>query len=190
MAQLLSKTLIVLVCLVFFNPAFAQPVTGSHGNEDYKEPKSHEKFRKRRITVAAWQINQLKEGALVVRLNTNQILINELKKRGQDDLAEKARLEQAAININTIRAYLHNYKFSPVYFLYSNHSDTLLKGTTSGVFVDSTLKVNPAITMKEKFYLLADNDFVYNSSIGFVPEDSAKFVAERGNLHLQSFPLL
>jgi hypothetical protein len=35
--------------------------------------------------------------------------------------------------------------------------------------------------MTEKFYLLAERDYAYNSSIGFVPEDSASLAVERGN---------
>jgi hypothetical protein len=35
--------------------------------------------------------------------------------------------------------------------------------------------------MKENFYLLGEKDYVYNSSIGFIPEDSARYVKENGN---------
>jgi hypothetical protein len=181
MAQWLNKFIVAALCLMFTLAGWCQPATGGYSTDDYKDPKSHEKFRKRRITVAAWQINQLKRGALVVRLPTDQLLINELKKRGEEEQAEKARIEQAAENINMIRAFRDHYRFSKVYFMSSNNSDSLMKGARTGIFLDTNLKPNPAIRMTENFYLIAESDFVYNSSIGFVREDSAQYMVERGN---------
>jgi hypothetical protein len=148
---------------------------------EYKDPDQFEKFRKRRIIVSNWQINELKKGALVVRLKTNKMLIDELLKQGNTKLAEERRLEQYAINKNTMFAFLDNFQFCKVYFIYSNSSDSLLNGTKRGIFLDTTLSVNPSIVMSESFYLLAERDYGYNSSIGFVPEDSAKRVIEKGN---------
>jgi hypothetical protein len=179
-------TVLVLLCAV----SWSQPVSAATDHKDYKDPKTHEKFRKRRMAVAAWQINQLKRGALVVKLRRNNLLISELKKRGDDHLAEKARLEQAAINRNTIKAFLDNYRFSKVYFIYSTSLDSLHNGTRSGIFLDTTLSVNPSITMKETFYLLAESDFIYNSSLGFVREDSAKYVVEGGNPSASELPIV
>lgn len=189
MVQWLSKGL-VTVFLLFAGFDLQAQTTRVQQDADYKDPNTHEKFRKRRLAVSAWQINQLKQGALVVRLNTGRMLIDALKRQGLDDEAEKARLEQAAINKNIILAYTERYTFSKVYFLPSNFSDTLLKGARSGIFVDSTLNVDPSITMQENFYLLAEGDYVYNSSIGFVPEDSAMAVVERGNPSSVYFPIV
>ena len=179
-----------LALLVCFAAALKAQSVSETNSKDYKDAKTHEKFRKRRMAVSAWQINQLKQGALVVRLKTSSHLINGLKKRGEDIQAEKARIEQLAINKNYMRAFLEKYTFSKVYFIYSNSSDSLLKGARSGIFVDTTMKVNPAITMSEKFYLLAETDFIYNSSIGFVPEDSASAVVEQGNPSSSEAPVI
>lgn len=160
---------------------FAQPVTTEDKNSDYKDPKSHEKFRKRSNAVGAWQINKLKGGALVVRLKTNKMLIDELVKQGNTELAEQRRVEQFAINKNTMLAFLDHFNFCKVYFIYSNSSDSLLKGARGGIFLDTTLSVNPSITMPEDFYLLVERDYAYNSSIGFVEEDSARYYVEKGN---------
>jgi hypothetical protein len=77
-----------------------------------------------------------------------------------------------------------------VYFIYGGSSDSLRNGTRSGIFLDSNLNVNRSLTMNEKFYLLAETDYVYNSSIGFVPEDSAMKVTERGNPSSAEFPIV
>ena len=150
--------------------------------KDYKDPDQFEKFRKRRITVAAWQINMLKdEGAIVVKLKTNNILIDQLIKQGNHQLAIEKQLEQFAINRNTMFAYLENFTFCKIYFMYSTSSDSLLNGARQGIFLDTNLTVDPTIVMKEKFYIIAERDIAYSSSIGFVIEDSARYVKESGN---------
>lgn len=160
---------------------FSQKEKDDDNYSDYKDPKQFEKFNKRRKTIGAWQINELKKGALVVRLKTNKLLIDNLIKQGNTQLAQQKELEMYAINKNTIFAYLDNFNFCKIYFIYSNSSDSLLKGRRSGIFIDTALKVNPSIVMNEAFYILAERDFAYNSSIGFVTEDSAKNVVEKGN---------
>lgn len=149
--------------------------------ESYKDEAQFKHFYKRRQAVGRWQINQLKNGALVVRLHTNKTLIEGLKKMGKADLAAQKEYETMAINKNIVMAYTRYYNFSKVYFFFSNHSDTLLKGARNGIFLDTNLVVDPKIEMKESFYLLAEKDDAYNSSIGFVKEDTAKYVKETGN---------
>ncbi|MCW3078344.1 MAG: hypothetical protein JWO32_2953 [Bacteroidetes bacterium] len=178
-----------LLLVLFTYAGFAQNQTGSntesnknvHNANDYKDAKQFEKFKDRKDVVAAWQIKQLREGALVVRLKTNQKVIDGLRAQGKNELALDKEKEQYVINANTMQAFRDKFKFCKVYFMYSNNSDTLLRGTRKGVFLDSNLKVDPAIVMNEKFYLLAEEDYRYNSSIGFVPEDSAKKIVETGN---------
>lgn len=182
MAQWLNKKILIFIgYLISFGILSAQNDAGRVGDKDYKDPEQFEKFQKRRVLVGAWQVNQLKEGALVVRLKTNKLLIDELSKAGKSDMALQKQLEQHAMNKNTMFAYLDNFKFCKVYFIYSHSSDSLLSGTRSGIFLDTNLNVNPAITMAENFYLIAERDYAYNSSIGFVVEDSAKYVVEQGN---------
>lgn len=183
MDRLSNKSLCFLAAFLISCIGYAQQLTGEpeRFDKDYKDPVAHEQFNKRRMAVGAWQINELKKGALVVRLKTNKMLLDELNKQGKPELAKEKELELHAINKNTMIAYLDRFKFCKVYFIASNHSDTLLKGIRSGIFLDTTLRVNPAITMNENFYLLAERDYAYNSSIGFVPEDSARTIIERGN---------
>ncbi len=182
MALLLNKKISLIVCFLLVTfLGFSQSIEEFDSPKDYKDPVQFEKFRKRRMVIAAWQINQLKNGAIVVRLKTNQKLIDGLNKQGKTTLADEKRLEQFAINLNTMRAYINNYTFSKVYFIYSYNSDSLLNGVRANIFLDTTLNVDPKIVMSEKFYLLAERDYAYNSSIGFVPEDSARVQTERGN---------
>lgn len=181
MGQTLSKIIIVLLILVN-SDLFSQDKNASVYNPpDYKDNAQFHRFYKRRTAIAKWQINQLKNGALLVRLKTNQKQIEGLKKMGKADLATQLEYETMAINKNIILAFTKYYTFSKVYFFYSQSSDSLLNGKRKGIFIDSNMVVNPEIELKEKFYLLAEKDDVYNSSIGFVKEDTARFVKEMGN---------
>lgn len=179
MVRLLSKA--VLAMFVFAGSVFAQNNNAAYNTGDYKDPVQFDKFRKRKDVVAAWQINQLKDGALVVRLKTNQTLIDELTKKGDTKTALEKQKEQYAINKNTIHAFKDYFNFCKVYFVSSNFSDSLLNGARTGFFLDSNLNIDPSIKMNENFYLIAERDYGYNSSIGFVPEDSARKVVETGN---------
>jgi hypothetical protein len=188
MALLLNK---ISVC--FFLLCIGANLSAQFRNSDvsdYKDPKQFDRFNKRRQIIGAWQINQLKTGALVVRLKTDTLLIDNLKKIGRNDLVTKKRLETAAVNLNIIRAFRDKYKFSPVYFIYSHYSDSLLNGKRENIFIDTTLQINPSITMKEKFYLLAESDRAYNSTIGFVPEDSARVISEKGSASSVIYPIV
>lgn len=181
MAPLLNKHFIL-----FFLLAVAGCVSGQ--DEDYKPPvkdyrdvASFDDYRTKSYAVAAWQIARLKQGALVVRLKTNGAAIRALQQDGNKTLAEKKKAETFVINKNIMNAYLNHFRFCAVYFIYSNSSDSLQKGIRSGIFLDSNLQINPSIVLAEKYYLLAERDMVYTSSIGFVPQDTAAKVKETGN---------
>lgn len=191
MGQWLNKKIafILLGCLAG-NFYFAQVGTEAPVYKDYKEPKQFDKFYQRRKLISAWQINQLKEGALVVKLKTNNLSIDALTKSGNKMMARKKTLEMLAINLNLTRAYRSIYNFSKVYFMFSNYSDSLLNGQRKNIFLDTNLAIDPGIEMKENFYLLAETDDIYNSSIGFVPEDSAKLVSEHGSKTTAMAPIV
>ncbi len=182
MVRLLNKKVILFLV---FGLSFAF-VKAQEGNEyentnDYKDPKQFEKFRKKRMIIGAWQINQLKTGALVVKLKTNINQVKAFKSVGKTEKANGKIAEAFIINKNIMMGYRDNYKFSKIYFIYSNSTDSLLNGARSGIFLDTNLTIDPNIVMDEKFYLIAEKDFAYNSSIGFVKEDSARIVTEHGN---------
>lgn len=181
--RLNSILFLYLFCFSFHANVEAQEDDQQIGIQykDYKDKDQFKKFYKRRKIVSAWQINELKTGALIVRLKTNQRSIDVLNANGKKIEAEEKLIETYIMNMNTMKAYLKNYNFSKVYFIYSNVSDSLLKGVRNGIFLDTNLQVNPSIKMEESFYLLAERDYVYNSTIGYVKEDTAKFIRESGN---------
>ncbi|MBK9285207.1 MAG: hypothetical protein IPM51_12980 [Sphingobacteriaceae bacterium] len=180
MVQLLNKYLIVLG-LLFTTGYFAQIDLDGNNSRDYKNKKQFEKFYKKKNLVGNWQINQFKKGALVVKLKTNSTLIDQLEKAGKTELAEEKRVENFIYNRMVMEAFKDKFTFCKVYFIFSHFTDSLLNGARKGIFLDTNLSVNQTIVMNEIFYLIGERDRIYNSSIGFVPEDSARFVKENGN---------
>jgi len=181
MGQWLNRCLFILfLSSLLFQTAVAQQEE-DFKYKDYKDKDQFQKFFKRRRLISAWQINQLKTGALIVRLKTNKKLIDALIAKGNPELANQKEIETFVMNKNIMMAYLKSYNFSKIYFINSQFSDSLLRGTRAGIFLDTNMQIDPNINMSESFYLLAERDFAYNSSIGFVPLDSAEKVVECGN---------
>lgn len=164
--------------LVFANVILAQK---DANYTDYKNQKEYQKYFKTRKAVANCQIEKLKNGALVVVLKDNKLLINSLIKNNNIELAQVKFLEQYVINKNILVAFKKMYTFSNMYFIYSSSIDSLTKGVRNNIFLDTTLTVNKQIQMNDSFYFLCFRDFVYSSSIGFIKEDTAMYVTENGN---------
>ena len=184
MVQWLNKILWSFAFLLSLHTQGQSAGAGSANQSDYsdyKDADQHERFYKRRKAVGAWQINQLKHGAVIVRLKTNTRAINGLRAKGNALEADMLEAETFVINKNTVAAWLENFNFCKVYFIYSGASDSLLKGGKSGFFLDTNLVMDPAIVMNGAYYIIAERDYAYNSSIGFVTEAQARKVVERGN---------
>ncbi len=186
MAPLLNKFSFLLILLTSIINGYSQ---GEESNtlkenqnfeKDYQEKTDFKKYRKRAEEISAWQIQNLKFGAIVVRFQNNNLKIEACKRIGDIKREKEIRAETQFYIKTMMKAFALNFNFCKVYFMYAQSSDSLLKGVRKGIFIDSSLKVNNEIVMTEKFYLLAEKDYVYNSSIGFVKEDTAKFVRENG----------
>ena len=182
MGQILSKyTLVVFIFITRF--CFSQdegvkpPVI-----KEYKGDSSYANFNNLRFDVAKAQINLLKHGALLVRLKTNINTITKLKAAGNIDLATQVERETNLRNKIIIASYLQEFTFCPVYFFYSNYSDSVKNKNIKGIFLNSNLEIDPTIECKASFYLIADyGGKIYNSSLGIVPESVASRSNERGD---------
>jgi hypothetical protein len=194
MAQQLNKIilLLLLLCMSSYAQKNSDNIKRTSDDEGSKAPVNNDfgKFGQRREDISRWQINQLKNGALIVRLPTNKVAIDRLRALGNQTAADEKENETIAINKLYYRTFARFYKFSKLYFMYSNCSDSLLKGVRAGIFLDSNLVVDNAITMSESYYLLAEKDLVYHSSIGFVNQEQAKSIKEAGTPSKQCFVVL
>lgn len=181
MVQKLSR--FILSCFILLTTSlFAQDEgVKTPVYKDYKSDSSFTNFSTLRFKAAYAQINLLKKGALLIRLKTNQRTITQLKKAGNIDLATNLEKETELTNKIMMSAYIKEFTFCPVYFFYSESSDSIRKNNLSGIFVDSTLQINSSIICNASFFLVADEGALYNSSLGIMPESMAKNATEKGS---------
>ncbi|MDZ4664224.1 MAG: hypothetical protein SGJ15_05050 [Bacteroidota bacterium] len=177
---LLSNRIACACLLLFLSNSVAAQEAPSNARE-YHNKEQFKKFGKRADLVAAWQIQNLKFGAVVVRFQNNRRKIDAYRKSGQEKKALEVIAETDFYTKLMMKAYAKEFTFCKVYFMFAQSSDSLLKGVRKGIFIDTTLKANEAIVMNESFYILAEKDHVYNSTIGFVKEDTARYISEGGN---------
>ena len=173
---------------LYFSMVFAFNMQAQEGGvkspkfNDYKSDTSFKDFSDLRFKVARAQINALKNGgALLVRLKTKSKTIQKLKAAGNIDLATQVERETFLANKIVMYAYLTEFKFCPVYFFFSEQSDSVRQKKLDGIFVDTTLNINSSIVCKAPFYLIAESDYIYNSSLGIVSQSQAPSAVERGS---------
>jgi hypothetical protein len=176
------NNILLLTFAVFGLSCFAQDDdTKPPKVNNYKDDSSFIHFEKLRFAVARAQITLLKDsGALLVRLKTNANTIKRLKAAGNMDLATQVERETRLNNKLMIRAYRNEFTFCPVYFFTSDYSDSVKHKSLTGIFVDSNLVIDPTITCRVSFFLVAEQGSIYESSIGFVNESQASKAIERG----------
>lgn len=158
---------------------FSAPVLIAQSKTESKKKSFHKQLQE----TSTAQINELKDGALLVRLKTNELAISALRKNGQSSQADAVEKRQAQINKNIIEAFHKEFNFCPVYFFYSNYSTTLKnKELDKVIFLNDSLQEDPAIKFKKSYFLIAE--------FGTVEQDTAKYVADRalesdGNFSVQ-----
>src|SRR4030095_4464828 len=114
------------------------------------------------------RIRQLKNGALLVRLQTKEYAINALRKAGNEKIANRVESEQFVFNKALIAAFRSNFTFCPVYFFQSQHSEHLLNDHPEAVvFMDDNMKPDSSVKCISNFFLTAD--------IGTLEQDTATY---------------
>lgn len=181
MVRLLSKIVFIFLFVFVFTEVKAQ--TERSSDKDYHNKEEFKKYRRRADQVSSWQIQNLKFGAIVVRLQNNKRKIDAYKKIGDLQSATMVQAETQNHNKVVMRSVMKELTFCKVYFIYSQSSDSLLNGARKGIFLDTNLQVSSTINLSENFYLLAEELYVKNSSIGFVKEDTAKYQVEKGTIY-------
>jgi hypothetical protein len=124
--------------------------------------------RKQAKAIVKEQINKLKDGALLVRLQTKANTIAALREMGDEELSDEVNEKQLNYNKGIITAFKNNFTFCPVYFFYSNYSDSILAGQINGiVFVNDNLQPDTTIKLNNGNFLTAE--------FGMMEQDTAKY---------------
>lgn len=125
-------------------------------------------FRKQMRVLAKEQIIQLKEGALLVRLQTKKNSINALRKIGKGELADEIEAQQRNYNLKIISAFKNNFDFCPTYFFFSDYSQNILERQFDKVmFLSDSLHTDTTIKFNKGHFLTAE--------FGTIEQDTAKY---------------
>tara|TARA_B100000902_G_C27235693_1_gene877285 strand:- start:323 stop:889 length:567 start_codon:yes stop_codon:yes gene_type:complete len=100
-------------------------------------------------------IYNLPESAIIVRLQTNENLINYHRQKGNHHIANKETIKQREKNTEIINTFTEDWEFCPVYFFYSNHSKEIINKNFKHVFKNHE---DYSLSNKEKQKL--ENDFI------------------------------
>lgn len=103
------------------------------------------------------KIRELKNGALLVRLQTKENSISALRRAGNEEQANQVEAKQAAYNKEIIAAFKSDFNFCPVYFFQSHYTEYILAGNLDEVvFVNDSLVPDPDIRCTQTVYLTAE----------------------------------
>jgi len=105
---------------------------------------------------AEYSIQHLKEGSLLVRLNFKTKAIDLLEQAGNKTGAEEMRSIQLEENKAIMNAFKSYFTFCPVYFFSIDSTEALLRGARQGYFLNFDLKVDPSISVKTPFVMVAE----------------------------------
>lgn len=110
-------------------------------------------YHMRRAT-AGEQIEQLKDGVLLVRLRTLEGKATALREIGQNEEALKVEKEQELQNKYIIRGFSQLFDFCPVYFFYSTHAKQIKAQDFAGVIFDADGNtVSPELLSGKPFFI-------------------------------------
>lgn len=103
--------------------------------------------------IALYQIQDLKQSALLVRLSTSENQLEILRKMKNMNRYNEVKKAQEEENQKIIHAFTSELSFVPaIYFFASNKSEQIKNGNLSNVLLDKNLKVVDSIPFKT-FYI-------------------------------------
>jgi hypothetical protein len=111
------------------------------------------------------QIVQLRGGALIVRLKSQDRKIQAYRNAGNNKLADKLEKELHDFNQMLVKSFNNHYHFSKFFFIYPEDYQQLLSGETSGFFLDQNLQKDPSITLEKEDFFVCEYGVVYAEAI-------------------------
>lgn len=140
------------------------------------------------------QIKDLKEGVLVVRLQSNNRKINALQesiaKAPNESENLKRKLKQAKAEYKQVgkammQAFATEYSFSEVVFMHDTASIALKNGQQEGLFLDENLEIIPNQSLDNRFFCLlasgksesgAEGFKILDAGLEIIPQPFPNFV--------------
>tara|TARA_R110002050_G_scaffold109799_1_gene221338 strand:+ start:67580 stop:68230 length:651 start_codon:yes stop_codon:yes gene_type:complete len=109
------------------------------------------------------QIKEIHEGAIFVRLHTDDAVLAKLKSLHYDKTYRKKVKEINASNKEVLAAFTSGYSFSKVYFFFSRDSEKIRNENFENVFVNSDLEIDTTIHFNSDtpFYVVDIGDVYF-----------------------------
>ena len=151
-----------------------------------------------RVTKANQDIQDLKSGALIVRLATEHRKISKLQELlavENVSSSQKARIEEQiartietrdAQNFGLVAGFRNHYNFSEVYFIYDTAFHYLAQDLGAGHLLSDKLEPDPSIRVEQPVYLVRFGSS--NATTTTRLEDSLIVMDEEGNDLSDPFP--
>lgn len=108
-----SFALLLTLHILFAASSYAQIITDKRGQLSRSETANHLAFQ---------QIKLLKDGVLLVRLQTRSVATKTLRAEGNEDAALRIEQQQKERNLAITSAFQSEWDFCPVYFFYAEQS--------------------------------------------------------------------
>ena len=125
--------------------------------------------REQAIEQSKQQINQMQNGALLIRLKTRKNSITALRKGGQNKKADKIEKKQAKYNMEIVNGFKTEFDFCPTYYFYSDYSQEAIDGQFDKIeFLNDSLQYDSTITFNYTKYLTAE--------FGIIEQDTTQYI--------------
>ncbi len=109
-------------------------------------------------------IEQLKDGILLVRLQSKHKNIAAYKAAGYHATAQKVANDQLKHNQHIVKIFKANFDFCPIYFFYAKDTDKLYDPNTS-IFLDDQLNYAPTISPSGQTFYIAEMTALKDSDL-------------------------
>lgn len=104
---------------------------------------------------ASQTLRALRNGAVIVRLKTNQKSVDAYRRNGQTALAERIAEEREKQNRKMYKAFLNNFLFCKVYFIYAHETEAFNNGNRA-LFLNENLQHDSTIVFTDTNYVFCE----------------------------------
>jgi|OM-RGC.v1.016141303 hypothetical protein len=120
-------------------------------------------------------LQELRNGALLVRLADQDLTLKTLKKKGEADRVAELKETLRREHRETMLSFEQTFHFCPVYFFYARHSEMVRQGKLEGIIFDHQGNAVPQNRLPSQYYV-AEFDETKNLGIDGLIVLSSKLI--------------
>ena len=126
------------------------------------------KYKNSPLGKALYSVDQLKNGAIFIRLKTKQKTIDAYINAGLNSKAKEVEEQILEENKRIYNDFKANFDFCDIYFFYSSETHQVKENNWKGIFLNADLQRDSSIIVNTNYFLIADigqaqsTDFISN----------------------------